>query len=306
MGSVVYQVKDTLQRISLPGVSRDELKEQGIADRRITSFSTMEGYLDICMRFAKHCEAAYGIERRSGSITPEMAEAYIQQMRERELSGGYIGKVKAAIRKLDAAMKERGWRDPEEPELLAPRGGWHSDRRPGRAYSPQEAREIIAEMQENAKGPQTADVVALQRVAGLRVSEATMIRGQDLDVEEGKIRAVKKGTKGGRPTVHVDEEHVDLLARLKRRAESHRDDHVFQGRGHRGQSLASRTNGSVRHACERLGIECYGTHGFRKTRAQERYRRSREEGLDERESRRELARGLGHNRREVTYSYVRR
>ncbi len=153
MGSVVYQVKDTLQRISLPGVSRDELKEQGMADRRITSFSTMEGYLDICMRFAKHCEAAYGIERRSGNITPEMAEAYIQQMRERELSGGYIGKVKAAIRKLDAAMKDRGWRDPEEPELLAPRGGWHSDRRPGRACSPQEAREIIAEMQENAQDP---------------------------------------------------------------------------------------------------------------------------------------------------------
>jgi integrase len=133
-----------------------------------------------------------------------------------------------------------------------------------------------------------------------------MIRGEDLDVEECKVRAVK-GTKGGRPrTVHVDKDHVHFLARLKRRAEGHRDGHVFQGRGRRGQSLASRTNGSVRHACERLGIECYGTHGFRKTWAQERYRRSREEGLDDCESRRELARGLGHNRREVTYSYVRR
>jgi integrase len=247
------------------------------------------------VRFAKHCQATYHIDRRIGSITPEMAEAYIQQMRERELSGGYIGKVKAAIRKLDAAMKERGWRDPDEPDLLAPGGGWHSDRRPGRAYSPQQAKDIIAELRENAKDPQTADVVALQRVAGLRVSEATMIRSEDLDVKECKVRAVK-GTKGGRPrTVHVDEGHPDFLARLKRRAERHRDGHVFQGRARRGQSLASRTNGSVRHACERLGIQCYGTHGFRKTWAQERYRRSRKQGLDDCESRQELARDLGHN-----------
>jgi len=195
-------------------------------------------------------------------------------------------------------------RERDEPEVLAPGGGWHSDRRPDRVYSSQQAKEIIAEMRENAKDPQTADVVALQRVARLRVSEATMIPGEDLDVEECKVRVVK-GTKGGRfRTVHVDEGHADFLARLKRRAEGHQDGHVFQGRGCRGQSLASRTNGSVRHACERLGIECYGTHGFRKTWAQEQYRRSREEGLDDCESRQELARGLGRNRREVTYSYV--
>ena|GEM_PF-5807688 len=61
----------------MPGASREELKEQGVADRRIISFSTMEGYLDVCVCFAKHCEATYGIDRRIGNITPEMAEAYI-------------------------------------------------------------------------------------------------------------------------------------------------------------------------------------------------------------------------------------
>lgn len=306
MGSVVYQVKDTLQRIFTPGVSREELKLQGIADRRITSFSTMEGYLDINVRFAEHCEETYNIDRRIGNVTPEMAEEYIQGMRDRELSGGYIGKVKAAIRKLDMAMKERGWRDADAPPLLEPGGGWHSDRRPERAYTPQQAKEVIADMREHADDPQTADVAELQRVAGLRVSEAAMLRGEDIDSEGCGVRAVK-GTKGGLPrTIQVDEMYADVLTKLRRRAEGHRDGYVFQGRGHRGQSLAQRTRDSVRHACERLGIESFGTHGFRKTWAQENYQELREQGLDDREARLELAQGLGHGRPQVTYSYVAR
>jgi integrase len=62
----------------------------------------------------------------------------------------------------------------------------------------------------------------------------------------------------------------------------------------------------VRHACERLGIACYGTHGFRKTWAQEQYRQLRMQELDDREARCELAEGLGHGRPQVTYSYVAR
>ncbi len=69
---------------------------------------------------------------------------------------------------------------------------------------------------------------------------------------------------------------------------------------------ANRTRGSVRHACERLEIECYGTHGFRKTWAQEQYQQLRMQELDDEEARRELAEGLGHNRPQVTYSYVAR
>jgi integrase len=306
MGSIVYQVKDTLQQIFVPGTSRDVLKKRGLAGRRITGSTTMEDYVDVGVKFAEYCEETYDIERRIGNIKPEMAEEYIQGMRDRELSGGYIGKVKAAIRKLDVAMKERGWRDRDAPDLLEPGGGWHSDRRPERAYTPQQAKNIIADMRERANDPQTADVAELQRIAGLRISEAVMLRGEDIDIDACTVRAVR-GTKGGRPrTVDVDNVYADVLTRLKRKAEEHRDGHVFRGRGHRGQSLAKRTRGSVRHACERLGIACYGTHGFRKTWAQEQYRQLRMQELDDREARCELAEGLGHGRPQVTYSYVAR
>jgi integrase len=306
MGSIVYQVQDTLQQIFVPGTSRDKLKAQGLASRRITGATTMEDYVEVGVRFVEYCRENYDIDRRIGNVTPAMAEAYVQGFCDNEYSGGYIGKLKAGIRKLDAGLKKRGWRDKDAPDLLEPGGGWHSDRRPERAYSPQQAKHIIADMRERANDPQTASVVELQRIAGLRISEAVMLRGEDIDVEACTVRAVK-GTKGGRPrTVHVDEEYADVLTRLKRKAEEHRDGHVFRGRGHRGQSLAKRTRGSVRHACERLGIACYGTHGFRKTWAQEQYRQLRMQELDDREARCELAEGLGHGRPQVTYSYVAR
>ena len=70
------------------------------------------------------------------------------------------------------------------------------------------------------------------------------------------------------------------------------------------QSLARRVRSAVQQACIRLGEPCYSTHGFRRTFAQERYRNLRAEGLDDRAARRALAGDLGHNRIDVTYSYV--
>lgn len=91
-------------------------------------------------------------------------------------------------------------------------------------------------MEDHARDPQTADVVKLQRIAGLRISEAVLLRGEDIDVKTCTVHPVK-GTKGGRPrTIQVKETCVDVLTRLKRRADNHRDGYIFQGRGHRGQS----------------------------------------------------------------------
>jgi len=72
----------------------------------------------------------------------------------------------------------------------------------------------------------------------------------------------------------------------------------------RGKSLARRVQGAVRHACERQGVPCYGTHGFRKLWAQERYRELRAEGLSEREAKRAVADRLGHGRLAVLKSYI--
>jgi len=260
-------------------------------------------YLDENIRFAKWCQSRYDLYYLR-ALTPEMAEAYITELHDRELSGGYIGKVKAGIRKLDVAMREMGWRRDNAPDLLAMGGGWHSDRHPERVYTLRQAEAIIGYMRQHARDGQAADVAQLQLVAGLRITEAVMLRGQDIDTETYAIHAVK-GTKGGRPRkIGVEIEHLAFLEGLAARAEEHSDGHVFQGRGHRGQSLTKRTQNAVRYACERLGIVHYGTHGFRRAWAQEWHKELLGHDLNDHQARQAVAEGLGHGRVAVTYSYI--
>ena len=54
-------------------------------------------YLDENIRFAKWCQSRYDLYYLR-ALTPEMAEAYITELHDRELSGGYIGKVKIDLR----------------------------------------------------------------------------------------------------------------------------------------------------------------------------------------------------------------
>jgi len=301
--SIVYQVSETLRRIFTPGISRHELKQRRLDGERITGIQTMRDYVKSACLFAHWCKLSYGI-RDICQITPEMAERYIAGLRDRELSGGYIGKIKAAIRKLDVAARATGHRSPTAPPLLSPGGGWHSDRRPERAYTKHQAERIVGYLRGHARDRQVADAVQLQWVAGLRISEAVMIRGQDIDPRTCTVHAVQ-ATKGGKPRlVSVDPRHRPFLERLCGLAQSHRDGHVFQGRGSRGESLIRRVQSAVRYACKQLEIADYGTHGFRRCWAQERYQELGEQGLDDSTARRVVARELGHNRLDVTYSYI--
>jgi integrase len=301
--SVTYQVKEALNHIFSPGDSRHDLKARGLDRRRITSINTMRAYVKSCSLFARWCQDQYAV-RDINDITPEMAMDYIDELLERELSGGYIGKVSAALRKLDVALRESGAWDHDAPALLEPGGGWHSERRPERAYTPEQAEMIISEMDRIARDRQAPLVARLQRIAGLRITEAVMIRGEDIDPATG-ILNVDRGTKGGRPrTVTIGSAHRGFLETLCDRAEEHRDGHVFRDRGHLGQGLARRTGGAVRAACARLDIECYGTHGFRRCWAQARHRQLTLAGADDRSARQAVARGLGHRRIDVTKSYI--
>ena len=304
-GSIVYQTTEAVKSVFTKGVSRHELKRLGLADEHIVGIGSVHEYIRCAIRFAKWCQRMYGI-RHIREITSAMAKDYAREMEDRELSGGYKSKMGRAIRWLDVGMRKIGFRAQEASLLLEVGGGHHSDRRPERVYTPDHAEQIIEEIRERARERQAADVVRLQQVAGLRVSEAVMIRGKDIDAEKYVIQ-LEKNTKGGRPrTVRVDREYKPFLAHLKERAQRHRDGHVFQGRGHRGQSLVKRVQGAVRHACERLGLACYGTHGFRRSFAVTRYQAYYAQSLTDGEARKRLTTDLGHNRPQETYAYVAR
>jgi integrase/recombinase XerD len=297
-GSVVYQVNEALKSIFVPGISRHELKERGLAERRITGIQTMRDYVRLASQFAKWCRDNYGI-REIKKITPGMAEEYLQSLIDAERSGGYIGKIRSAIKKLDIAMRERKIKPKKAPPLIS-QGGWHSDRRPERAYSEDDALAIISDMGKKARDKQTHLVAMLQLIAGLRRGEASYLRGEDIDPEKCTIR-VLRGTKGGQERiVSVDPKHREFLQELKTRAQKHRDGYIFQGR----PRLGKRTENAVRHACSRLGLECFSTHGFRKSFAQSLYLKLRAEGLSDREARLRVAKQLGHHRTQVTLSYI--
>ena len=290
LGSPAYQVKNALNEVFVPGASRHEDKKRGLAQARIYSFGTIRAYVEDCTRFAKWARKEYGV-RDIRDLTPEMARTYIDTLAANERSGGYLGRIKAAIAKLSVVLHDERW------DLGT---GWHSDQRPERSYSPDDAKRIVTDLREHARDPQVADVAELQRIGGLRRREAAQLRRQDIDPARCTLHLVR-GTKGGRiREVRVDPAHRDYLKALKERATGRRDGHVFQGRG----SLGRRTERAVDEACRRLGIDDQGTHGFRGTFAQERYAEYRSEGSTDKAARKRLTQDLGHGRIAVTYAYV--
>lgn len=290
LGSPAYQVTQVLNSVFTPGRSRHEDKQRGQAEGRIYGIGTIRAYVEQCTRFAKWARMEYGV-RDIRELTPEMAREYIDRLAAKERAGGYLGQVKAAIGKFSIALHGQKW------DLG---GTWHSDPRPERAYTLEQARAIEADLRLHARDKQVADVVKLQRIAGLRREEAVRLRGHDIDLERCALRA-DKGTKGGRPReVQVDPQHLKDLETLKERAAQHSDGYVFQDR----RGLGKRTERAVEEACKRLGIADQGTHGFRGLFAQQRYQEYRDAGMSDRQARLEVAHELGHGRISVTYSYI--
>jgi len=301
--SLIHQVEVALQTLFTPGESRYAQKTAGDAAECIPGIDTMKAYVECGCRFVKWCQQEYDGIRYLRDIRPPMVQAYVLQLCDRELSGGYLGKVVAALRKLDVALRVKGWRDPDASLWLPEGGGWHSDAHPERAYTPEQARQLLVALTE-ARDPQVPMVAQLQIVAGLRIAEASMLRGEDIDVEHGQLHLVK-ATKGGRArTVTVAAKHRDFLQVLKTRAARHWDGHVFQGRGERGRALSRRVRAAVTAAAKRVGVPDCGTHGFRKLYAQQRYAEALDAGQSDRAAREAVSQELGHNRVAVTYSYV--
>ena len=113
---------------------------------------------------------------------------------------------------------------------------------------------------------------------------------------EGKVELLGKGGKTRRVRVLRKETlfELDLSKRF-----------VYLGKRHL-RTWKDGLRAAVRRACDELGIQRRGVHGFRGTAAGEFLRVKGLLGYEETEARHELAQWLGHNshRIEVTYAYV--
>ena len=307
-GSLGYQMMKALQGIFHPGTSRYFAKRNHREAELITGISTMRNMSADVHQFARFIRSNWPEVRHLSEVKPEMALEYIAELDQRDRSGGRIGRVCASLRKLDAACRKAGIFLEDAPPLLPYKdqggpGGYHSLPRPV-PYTAKQAQAIIDWVTE--RDPAIATLLTLMWKVGLRVTEATYLRAQDIDLENMEIRLNVEGnvnrTKGGRQrTVQFLPEHQDFLACLKNSAGIQPTGHVFSNR----KGLPDKVREKVRQACKELGIPCLATHAYRKAFSVEQYQQARSRGVNDRQALLETSRQLGHNRVDVTcQSYV--
>lgn len=304
-GSLVYQMQEALKGVFRPGRRRYHDKEYG-REGMIRGIQTMQCMMADAGQFAHFIRKHWPEVGYLEEVTSEMAQAFIAEHIRRENSGGYIGRLIASLRKLDAACRQTGIFTSDRQPLLPYEGadavsGFHSDPRP-LPYTDEQAGALISDI--TGDNPTIALLLQTMWMIGLRVNEATYLRAQDIDIETGMITLVgnENHTKGGCPRdVKVQKYDREFLSALRSIGERRPDGHIFTAR----RSLPKRARQRVRKACRKLDIPPLGTHGFRKTFAVDDYRRNREAGQSDPEALLHTARQLGHNRSKVTRdSYV--
>ena len=177
-GSLGYQMMKALQGIFQPGASRHQAKRQGRDAGLISGISTMRCMSADVHQFARFIRARWPAVKRLSEVRTDMALAYIQELEDRDRSGGRIARVCASIRKLDIACRQAGIFPPESPALLPYKeqggpGGYHSKPKPV-PYTQEEAQAIIAYI--TPRNLIVARLLRLMWAAGLRIREATWLR----------------------------------------------------------------------------------------------------------------------------------
>jgi integrase len=307
-GSLGYQMMIALQGVFRPGASRHLAKKHHRDTPLITSISTMRTDSADVHQFARFIREHWPEVKDLPQVNSEMAMAYIDAMVERGVSGGNIGRHCATIRKLNAVCKRDGTFPPDAPSLLPLQGeggpgGFHSKPKPV-PYTVEQAGTIIQYLEEI--DTEVARLLNVMWKAGLRVTEATYLRAQDIDMENRAIILNAEGnvnrTKGGRPrVVEYQSDCSDFFADLKNSPEEQPTGHLFANR----RGLPDRARQRVRQACAALNIPCLGTHAFRKAFSVGNYHQLRAQGADDRHALLATSHQLGHNRIDVTrLSYV--
>jgi integrase len=307
-GSLGYQMMKALQGIFRPGASRHTAKRRNRDAELITSISTMRCMSADVHQFARFIRATWPEVKRLSEVRQEMALAYIEELEKRERSGGRIARVCASIRKLDAASHKAGIFASDAPPLLPYKsqggpGGFHSKPKPI-PYTEEEAQAIIGYIA--PQDPIVARLLTLMWAGGLRISEATWLRVQDIDLAKGTVSLNQEGnknrTKGGKPRKFPYAPWAqEFMAAIKNSPDIQPTGHLFADR----LGLAEQARKLVRKACRELGIQPLATHGYRKTFSVEEYHRARARGADDRQALLETSHKLGHNRIDITHqSYV--
>lgn len=207
---------------------------------------------------------------------------------------GTLNKTLAAIYKVYLGCKELGWTKIENPvttELRIHVKSFRDDfsvRSPRYGYQEEDAERLVQYLTEHDSAFTLAAELALR--CGLRKSEIAGIKGEDIDKEKLVIRVIGKG--GRYREIPLPDDLSEKLNTSKQ--------YIFTP----SRSWKSAFYQAVAKAAKALEIDLTGVHRLRSNFAQNLYEDLREEGLTDNQARDETSQQMGHNRREVTRSYV--
>ncbi|MBP7691095.1 MAG: integrase domain-containing protein [Anaerolineales bacterium] len=299
MGSLKYQVVTCLNSLKAFDTSRHVAQQAGMADELIFSVGTITTYCHLNVAFAEWCRDRYGVKRLA-EITPDMTDAFVASLRNRALSPATINTYVCAIKKLDVGLRQLGWRREKAPLLVTAHDGRRADV-VADPYSVEDAERLINALVRI--DPQYGQVARLERVSGLRISEAVHLQAEHITPDGSRIILDGPGihTKGGRPRqVPILPQNQVVMVELL--AQRHPDGHLFIHR----QSLAAAIKRATSRLVPKLGIQVgNGTHSFRKLYANELFKYLLEEkALPLEEARSLVSQALGHNRIDVLKAYI--
>ena len=111
-------MENALKQVFHPGRSRHRDKGYNLQSSVIYSISSMEALTANVYQFSRFIKRNWPEVTRLEQVTPEMAQAYVEELVRRERSGGWIWRVCTAIRKLDSACRTAGIFAADAPSLL--------------------------------------------------------------------------------------------------------------------------------------------------------------------------------------------
>jgi integrase len=254
-----------------------------------------DGYLntvfDRLVTFTHWINAHYPEVRRFREVDAGLVTEYLAE-KTQTCRASTVRTTLASLRKFQEALWARGW----IYDTLVP-AEWELE--PGKvhrgAYAADEAQAI-----REAVGRRHAaygQALCFVGSTGARIDEVFHLRSDKVLPDERKVELLGKGGKVRLIQV-LDPSVLHELERSRR--------FVFLQPGNE-HTWKNGLEDTVRNACDRLGFQRRGVHGFRGTAATEFLRMHMDVlGQDELPARRALAMWLGHNphRTEVTYAYV--
>ncbi len=272
------------------------LRDKGKPNRRLPAIlgkRTFSGYLETCTTFF---ERARGLTRKK-----LLCDLFTYDIILETLDTYYVDKAPATLRTLLSALTMlhhalrrkrwiKGW-CPINGTLRQHVRAYREDgnvRAPRFGYLPEDAPRIIEHLK--IKGSAFALPAEIVLRCGLRLSEVAGLKGSQVDKSNLLLHIKGKGGK---------ERQVELPDDLAEQLNTSKE-FLFTP----NPAWKSAFYQAVRKAARDLGIKISGIHRLRSNYAQEKYRKLREKGKQDRQARQEVSRSLGHNRIDVTKGYI--